>query len=160
MADTSVATPFIKAESLQMLLANEKLRDSLPKGSLVVLDEAGLASVKMLSNLIEEAKARGWRLLFVGDPKQHVAVEAGDAFRAMVASGFGQTWHLEKIRRQNPDLLDGAYRKAARLFASGCAEEAFSLLDSKGAVHELRGSARIDAIAARYVELSNAGKSV
>ncbi len=160
MANASVAKPFLKAESLQMLLANEKLRNSLPAGSLVVLDEAGLASVKMLSDLVAEGREKGWRFLFVGDPKQHVAVEAGDAFRAMLASGFGRTWHLEKIRRQRPDALDGAYQKAAGLFASGHVEEAFSLLDSKGAIHELRGRARIDAIAARYVELSMAGKSV
>jgi len=160
MANGAVAEPFLEAESLQMLLANGKLRDALPNGSLIVLDEAGLASVKMLSTLIDEAKERGWRMLLVGDPKQHVSVEAGDAFRAMLVSGFGQTWRLEKIRRQRPDALEGVYRKAASLFASGCLEEAFSLLDSKGAIHELRGHVRIDAIAARYVELSNAGKSV
>ena len=160
MPDASTADAFKKAESLQMLLANEKLRSSLPKGSLVMLDEAGLASVKMLSSLADEAKARGWRLLLVGDPKQHVSVEAGDAFRAMVSSGFGKTWCLEKIRRQRPDALEGAYRKAARLFASGGVKEALSLLASKGAVHELKGRARIDAIAARYVELLGAGKSI
>ena len=155
-----VAAPFLKAESLQMFLTRLKLREDLPEGSVIILDEAGLASVKMLSQLIEEAKERNWRLLFVGDPKQHVAVEAGDAFRAGIASGFGQTWRLSKIRRQKPEALAGAYREAAKCFASGKTAQAFSILEAQGSVHELPGQERIDAIAKRYMSLMSAGKSV
>ena len=157
---SDVADPFCNAQSLQYFLFREERRDALPEGSLIVLDESGLASVNQLHELVCEAKSRGWRLLLVGDPKQHTSVEAGDAFRGAIASGYGKMWRLSNIRRQKDYALGGSYKKAAALFAAGDAEGAFMLLDREGVVHEYKGRERIDKIADRYLEHLKSGRSV
>lgn len=157
-ADT--AKPFENAQSLQSLLYSKTAAMKIPQGSLIVLDEAGLASMKQLYELINLAENHNWKVLFTGDPKQHSSVEAGDAFRMILNySGIAQ-FRLTDIKRQKETALSGEYRKAAKEFASGKTAEAFDRLDKVGAIIEAKGDERITKIADAYIDAIELGKSV
>ena len=98
----AIAKPFERAESLQKLLCDKQLQQSIGFDGLVLVDEAGLASAKMLHELMELAEKHCWRVHLQGDDKQHTSVEAGDAFRLLLAHSSIQRWRLTDIRRQTP----------------------------------------------------------
>ncbi|MDP1581216.1 MAG: MobF family relaxase, partial [Candidatus Didemnitutus sp.] len=117
------------ADTLQQLLVNPGLQSSL-RGRVLIVDEAGLISVRQLRDLCRLAEANDNRLLLVGDTKQHTSVEAGDALRCLQRYAGVPVARLSVIRRQqNP-----AFREAVRLLASGDAAGAFDRFKTLGAV--------------------------
>jgi len=56
--------------TLQQLLVNTELQQA-SRGRVVLVEEAGLASVRELRVLTRLATMHGYRLLLVGDTKQH-----------------------------------------------------------------------------------------
>lgn len=68
------------ADTLQQLLVNQSLQ-AATRNRVILVDEAGLVSVREMRDLCRLAAANGNRLLLVGDTKQHSSVEAGDALR-------------------------------------------------------------------------------
>jgi conjugative relaxase-like TrwC/TraI family protein len=146
--------------TLQMFLTNPHVRKHLRPMDLVILDEAGFCSVRQMYDLIKLVVKNGYRLCLVGDPRQHTSVEAGDSFRIILnTTGIKREW-LEKIVRQHPNAMKGAYLKAAKLLSQAKVTEAFRVFDAAGALHELHGQGRINTLASRYVEEREAGKSV
>jgi ATP-dependent exoDNAse (exonuclease V) alpha subunit len=71
-----------EAETLQQLLANPAMQNAT-RGRVVIVDEAGLVSVRQMRDLCRLAAANDNRLVLVGDVKQHTSVEAGDALRCL-----------------------------------------------------------------------------
>lgn len=163
-----VMAPSVKAKdvlahpekcTLQMFLSNPKIRNRLRPMDLLVLDEAGFASVSQMHPLLKIAVDKRLRLCLVGDPRQHTSVEAGDAFRVILnTTAIKREW-LEKIIRQHPNAMQGKYLKAAKLLSQAKVTEAFRVFNSAGALHELHGVGRIDAMAQRYVEERLANRS-
>jgi conjugative relaxase-like TrwC/TraI family protein len=70
---------------------------SLPAGTTLVLDEAGMADTDDLARLVRLADARFWRLVCVGDPDQLPAVGRGGMF-ALWCDGL-PAHHLDEVRR-------------------------------------------------------------
>jgi conjugative relaxase-like TrwC/TraI family protein len=66
------------AETIQYLLINRQLQQKIAN-RIIIVDEAGLLSVRQMRDLCRLAKANSNRLILVGDIKQHRSVEAGDA---------------------------------------------------------------------------------
>ena len=157
--DPATAKPFTQAESLQLLLKNRELQRGIGAGGLVVLDEAGLASVEDLHQFASLARERQWRVHLVGDPKQHTSVGAGDAFRLLLTRSGIQQARLTDIQRQRETALGGEYRAAAKLLASGQTGEAFAKLDAAGRILEHKGDARFNAMANKYLALLADGKT-
>jgi nucleoside-triphosphatase THEP1 len=144
-----------EADTLQQLLANETLQQST-KGRVIIVDEAGLVSVRQMRDLCRLAARNGNRLLFVGDHKQHASVEAGDALRCLREFARVPVLHLTEIRRQK----DHAYRVAVALLARGDAYGAFNRFMKLGAVCERSESAGLwQEAAADYVRTVRAGKT-
>lgn len=143
------------ADTLQQLLANPALQEKT-RGHVLVVDEAGLISVRQMRDLCRLAAANNNRLLLVGDTKQHSSVEAGDALRCLQQSARVPVARLKEIRRQhNP-----AYRSAVARLARGDALGALNRFVKLGAVHEIQDPRRLFARAAdTYVETTRAGKS-
>lgn len=146
--DKATALPFQQAKSLQMLLQDTSLQSSIPKGSLVIMDEAGLASVKQIHELIKLARNNSWRLLLVGDPKQHTSVEAGDGLRIILRNTSVNRARLSRIKRQKTS----PYRSVAQDLAKGQTTKAFDRMDAMGAIIEQKGVSHTDTLVKTYFD--------
>jgi len=143
------------ADTLQQLLANEAMQRET-KGRVLLVDEAGLISVRQMRDLCRLASRNDNRLLLVGDTKQHGSIEAGDALRCLQEFARVPVFQLTEIRRQ----VDAGYRKAVTRLARGDAFGAFNQFDQLGAVRELPADAGLwSEAAADYVRTVRAGKS-
>jgi hypothetical protein len=144
-----------EADTLQQLLVNESLQRAT-RGRTLLVDEAGLVSVREMRDLCRLAARNGNRILLVGDTKQHTSVEAGDALRCLQRYARVPVFRLMEIRRQR----DPGYRKAVALLACGDAFGAFNQLNRLGAVREVPvGGGLWQAAAADYVKTVREGKS-
>ncbi len=144
-----------EADTLQQLLVSTSLQENI-RGRLLVVDEAGLISVRQMRDLCRIAEVSNCRLLFVGDTKQHSSVEAGDALRCLQTYGRIPVVRLTKIRRQK----DARYREAVALLANGDAGGAFKRFTALGAVREIPNQAALFRAAAEdYVHTIASGKS-
>jgi conjugative relaxase-like TrwC/TraI family protein len=145
----------IQADTLQQLLVNERLQEQVA-GRTIIVDEAGLLSIRQMQALCQLAERQKCRLLLVGDVKQHHSVEAGDALRALQKYSGIETVRLKEIHRQQNE----SYRKVVRLLASGKPQAAFGQLDRLGGVHEQKDwSKLLDQAASTYVDKVLTGQS-
>jgi conjugative relaxase-like TrwC/TraI family protein len=144
-----------EADTLQQLLINPSLQENV-RGRVLIVDEAGLISVRQMRDLCLLAANHDCRLLLVGDTKQHSSVEAGDALRCLQEYGRVPAVHLTRIRRQK----DPAYRTAVSLLARGDAFGAFNRFLQLGAVQEIKpAQALFRAAAEDYVRTVASGKT-
>ena len=80
------------------------------KNTLLVLDEASLASTSQLHGLLKVSKALDVKVVLVGDKKQLGGVEAGKPFEQLQEYGM-QTAVMDKIQRQKNQVLKEAVYK-------------------------------------------------
>lgn len=136
-APSSAATDVLRREltpdahTLQHYLASPALQDAM-RSRVLLIDEAGLISVRQLRDLCRLAAQHNQRLLLVGDTKQHSSVEAGDAFRCLQTFAQVPTFRLTEIHRQRQP----GCRAAVALLARGHALAAFHHFLRLGAVRE------------------------
>ena len=148
---------FADAETLEMLLRNEKLQ-ARAKGQVLWVDEAGLISSKDMRRLMEVAKKNGNRVILSGDYTQHSSVEAGDAFRLLEKEAGVRLARLTEVRRQTM----AGYKKAVEAISQGsgkAAQKGFDALDEMGWIVEARGEARHQALVNDYLDSYDEGKS-
>jgi conjugative relaxase-like TrwC/TraI family protein len=70
------------------------LSHELPPGSVVILDEASLASLPDIKDVADHAAARGWKVILIGDSEQLAAVERGGGLRLLAARlGYAELPH-------------------------------------------------------------------
>ncbi|MGH3631929.1 MAG: MobF family relaxase, partial [Sciscionella sp.] len=80
----------IAAEKLQdetgiaAMTLHRLLQEDIPDGSVVVIDEAGMAETRVLAPLLERVEATDSKLVLIGDPQQLPAVGAGGLFAGIV----------------------------------------------------------------------------
>jgi hypothetical protein len=160
LAPTTAAVEALREEGLpraatvQRFLADEKFQHDA-RGSVVVVDEAGLLSGQDLLTLLEWSHAHRSRLLLSGDIRQHASIEAGDALRLLEARSTLRMIGVHGIRRQ----VDREYREAIADLARGHGLAGLTRLEKLGAVHEVREHERYQFLAADYVASVKAGKS-
>lgn len=160
-APSTGATEVLRSElstetaTLQQLLVNTELQQA-NRGWVVLVDEAGLVSVRELRDLTRLATTHGYRLLLVDDTKQHSSVEAGDALRCLQMHTDTPRYRLTSIRRQR----DPDYRRAVRLLTRGEMSEALDAFDRLGAVKVIREMPKLLQTAAEdYVRTGQSGKT-
>ena len=125
------------------------------KGAVFVVDEAGLASNKLGEQLLGLAVRQEARIIFVGDTRQHVSVDAGDFLRVMERHSRLEKIVLQDIRRQRVQ----EYREAVHQMAAGRAKEGLNQLDRLGWIRE-DGAGYINAAAADYLQATDKGKQL
>ncbi len=152
--------PFEEAVSLQKLLVEESLQSKYKANSLVILDESGMASLKQLNDLGALARKNNWRVLHVGDIRQHISVEAGDAFRIELKYSDIKRCQLKAIQRQKKTAMKGKYRQIAIDLAFGRIAEAFNSLDNIGAIIEVKNYDMYKKLADEYIQYYEKDKSV
>jgi len=132
-------------ETLQRHLARGERADDGQK-RLYVVDEASMASTLQMHTFVERLREND-RVLFVGDTRQHEAVEAGKPYAQLQEAGL-RTSHLDEIIRQK----DPALKEAVEQLARGEVREAIGNLNRQGRVHEIGDrQERIAEIAREYV---------
>ena len=135
----------METETLQRHLTRGDRADDGQK-RLYVVDESSMASTKQMHTFVERLKEND-RVLFVGDVRQHEAVEAGRPYAQLQEAGM-RTARLDEIIRQKDPALKDAVEQLAR----GEVKEAIANLDSQGRVHEIvNRRERIREIAREYV---------
>jgi ATP-dependent exoDNAse (exonuclease V) alpha subunit len=136
--------------------------------SVVIVDEAGQIGGKQMRELLSFVQANGGRVILSGDTRQHGAVEASDALRAIERYAGLEAARLTKIRRQNPKAGETKserkrikqYRAAVRKAQSGQYAESFDRLDRLGAIVECRTTdEQRERLVADYLMLAERKKS-
>ena len=145
----------LPAETLAHLLTAK----TLARGTVVILDEAGQVGGRQLRDLIRLVQAADGRLILSGDTRQHGAVTASDALRAIEKHAGLKPATLRRIRRQDPELgvsnsernFIRRYRAAVKAAAKGYVTESFDRLDALSCVRECGWSERRQALTAEYL---------
>ena len=113
----------------------------LHAGQLVIVDEASLASTFALDELVSAARDAGAKVLLVGDWAQLSAMEAGGAFRLLVADRGDVVPELGDVQRFRAE-----WEKAASLGLRLGKEDAISAYEAHGRVTGGERDAVFDAL--------------
>lgn len=158
-APTTSAADTLRREGLtgattvrDFLLNIAPLADPRLERSLLVVDEAGLTSNRDGAEILQFAERWNARVLFVGDSRQHTAVEAGDFLRVLESHSLLGRVELDAIRRQQTLV----YREAIVRLASGSTRAGLERLDALGWVRE-HGPDYLHQAAAAAIERSEGG---
>jgi conjugative relaxase-like TrwC/TraI family protein len=153
-AKTLQAEGFTGATTAVDFLQNGPSKFDL-RGAVIICDEAGLQSNRQGEELLRLAQKNEMRVIFVGDVRQHVSVEAGDFLR--VLETYSQLSHCEvtEIQRQQ----HAGYKEAVGKLSSGAARDGLAALDKLGWVQEGQANYLKDAAAA-YFQSTDDGKNL
>jgi ATP-dependent exoDNAse (exonuclease V) alpha subunit len=133
----------ISAETLQGFLA--RVKQPTPELHLYMVDESSLASTRQVRDFLAKLQP-GDRVLFIGDVRQHQAVDAGKPFEQMVKAGMKTAELNQIVRQKDPDLL-----RAVEHLSRGEVAEGIALLEQQGRVTEISDpQRRVTAIARQY----------
>jgi ATP-dependent exoDNAse (exonuclease V) alpha subunit len=152
----------LPAETLAHTLAVKRI----PDDAVVILDEAGQVGGRDLRALIRLVEDQGGRLILSGDTRQHGAVAASDALRAIERHAFPRVATLRSIRRQNVALgrsdeerdFIRRYRHAVKEAADGNLGMSFYWLDRLGVFRQLPDAERRAALAQEYLAAIDRGE--
>jgi ATP-dependent exoDNAse (exonuclease V) alpha subunit len=137
---------FPDALTLERLLQDQRAQSTL-RGSVVILDEAGMVSGRQMHELLKLAEQQSARIVFSGDTQQIQSVEAGDALRVLENESRLKSTALTEVHRQASREYREAIQELRRNPAAGLEK-----LDRIGAVREVSGVDRVHAVAQAYVE--------
>ena len=156
VAPTNSATDVLKQEGFEQsqtvagfLLSKQKP----PAGAYVIIDESGLNSLREGVEILKLARKNNYRVLFVGDARQHTAVESGDFFRLLEDYSQIQKFSLTDIHRQRNE----EYRRGIFECAMGRHEQAFERFDKQHFIHEGKQKYLAEA-AGKYMEYTEQGQ--
>ncbi|MGH7779074.1 MAG: MobF family relaxase, partial [Candidatus Binataceae bacterium] len=145
----------IPARTVASLL--EDMRSDPSRRQLWIIDESSLLAARQMNRLLHKAREAGVeRVVFVGDQRQHHAIEAGRPVYQMQQAGMPVA-RLEIIRRQRDPQL----REVVALAANGEIAAALALLDSQQRIREIADHGeRHQAIASEYAAAHEAEERV
>ena len=92
----------ISATTLHRLLDDARASGGLPSGSVLVVDEAGMAETRVLAPILELVEQANGKAILIGDPHQLPAVGAGGLFAGIVEREGAVV--LTENRRQRDEL--------------------------------------------------------
>jgi conjugative relaxase-like TrwC/TraI family protein len=143
-AAQKLAETGMETETLQRHLTRGQQPDD-GRAMVYVVDEASMISTRQMHTFLERLN-RHDRVLFVGDVRQHEAVEAGRPYAQMQEAGL-RTARLDEILRQKDPVLKETVEQLAR----GEVKQAVENLNYQGRVHEFKDRGeRIGEIAREY----------
>jgi conjugative relaxase-like TrwC/TraI family protein len=152
-AETLRKEGFLAATTAADFLQNASRFD--PHKAVVICDEAGLQSNRQGEALLRLVQQHEMRVIFVGDVRQHVSVEAGDFLRVLETHSRLTHCEVTEIQRQRHQ----EYKAAVGLLSSGSAREGVAALDKLGWVHEGQADYLKNATAA-YFEVTDKGNNL
>lgn len=79
--------------------------EQLPRGTVVVCDEASMVSTRDLVRLVDYVEGCDGKLVLFGDPRQLPSIDSGGLFHRLVADGHGVVTDLAEVnQRQQIDV--------------------------------------------------------
>ncbi len=160
-APTSSAVDTLRRDGVPVTTLSDFLQNVVPresdrlKGAVLICDEAGLTSNEQGAELLKVAERHQARVVFLGDARQHTAVEAGDFLRVIETHSKLQRVELTAIRRQEHK----AYRGAVRCLAAGAARVGLERLDEMGWVRDA-GPNYLRTAAEEFMRVSEDGRQL
>ena len=151
-ADVLKQEGFEQSQTVAAFLLSQK---KPPAGSYVIIDESGLNSLREGVELIKTARMNNYRVLFVGDARQHTAVESGDFFRLLEDHSKIESFSLSDIYRQQNE----EYRRGISECALGKFEAAFERFDRNGFIREGK-TKYLEEAAESYMEYTENGEFI
>ena len=149
-ADVLKQEGFERSQTVAAFLLNPR---KPPAKSYVIIDESGLNSLREGVEILKLARRNNYRVLFVGDARQHTAVESGDFFRLLEDYSQIQKFSLTEIHRQRNE----EYRRGIFECAMGQHEQAFERFDKQHFIHEGKQKYLVEA-AGKYMEYTEQGR--
>ncbi|MBU6410932.1 MAG: relaxase domain-containing protein, partial [Verrucomicrobia bacterium] len=143
-------------------------RGEMDSGAIIIVDEAGQIGAKQMLQLFEFVRQNGGRLILSGDTRQHGAVEASDALRAIEKFAGLDAVELTAIHRQNPELAKSReerraiaeYKQAVAEARDGRLAASFDRLNRYGVITQCGLLEQQQLLSEKYVKLAVAGGSV
>jgi conjugative relaxase-like TrwC/TraI family protein len=154
---------FQNVQTVSALLTKREL----PHHAVLLVDEAGQIGGKQMHALFQLAQQNHCRLILSGDTRQHGAVEASDALRAIEKYAGLDSVELTNIRRQNPAVAKSSaererirqYRSAVEAARDGKLAQSFLVLDKLNAIEQCSLAEQHEKLAARYLDLAKQHQS-
>jgi conjugative relaxase-like TrwC/TraI family protein len=115
----------------------------VPAGSVLVIDEAGMADTRLLHEYSQIARAKNWRTILVGDHRQLDSVEAGGMFAELVNDPDVATVELDTLHR-----FEHEWEAAATLGLRNGDPAAVEMYAKLGRLHGHPGQAEAIAVVA------------
>jgi hypothetical protein len=139
----------------------------LPINYVLLIDEAGQIGGKQMHALLRVAQENHARVILSGDTRQHGAVEASGALRAIEKYSGLVPIELTRIRRQIPALAEPVeeqerikeYREAVAEARDGKVAQSFDRLDKLNAIEQCTVADQHERIAVRYLQLTSENQS-
>ncbi len=143
-------------------------KQSLIRGTVVIVDEAGQLGAKQMQQLLQYVSDNAGRVILSGDTRQHGAVEASDALRAIEKYSGLRAAELTEIRRQDPARAKTRaerrqieqYRQAVKEAAEGKLSKSFRRLDQQGAIVTCTLLDQQERLAEHYLTLAEERQTV
>jgi conjugative relaxase-like TrwC/TraI family protein len=127
-AGSGIASTSI-AKLLHDTAGNAGRHGTLPYGTVLVVDEAGMVGTRTLARLAHIVELASGKLVLVGDPAQLPEIDAGGTFRALAAQSEPVT--LSENRRQTQ-----AWERAALAdLRAGRVDQAVAAYDDRHRIH-------------------------
>ncbi|MGA9722868.1 MAG: AAA family ATPase, partial [Candidatus Binatus sp.] len=145
----------VESRTVANLIENE-ISDA-GRQELWIVDESSLLATRQVNRLLHKAREAGvGRIAFVGDERQHHAIEAGRPIHQMEQAGMPVA-RLDTIRRQRDPML----REAVELASKGEIDRALTLLEQHERIREIENpDVRYKSIAREYVAAHESGERV
>ena len=143
-------------------------RSVMSHGSVVLVDEAGQIGGRQMHQLLTFVRANKGRVILPGDTRQHGAVEASDALRAIEKYSTLRAIELTTIWRQDPARAKtraereqiAQYKQAVKEASEGNLGASFNRFDRQGAVVVCSTSDQEQRLAQSYLTLAEQHRSV
>lgn len=137
----------IHAGTLQGFLARGQQGQEGPERRLYFVDESSLASTNQMRDFLNRLGSQD-RVIFIGDTRQHQAVEAGRPFQQLQEAGMHTAKLDQIVRQKDPELKAVVEQLSVGNVAGG-----LDALQSQGRITEIHNAQeRVQAIAKRYAE--------
>lgn len=151
----SLAEVGISANTIASLLESKPALRS--QAQVWIIDESSLLPTRQVNRLLHRAREEEVRrIIFVGDQRQHHAIEAGRPIFQMQEAGMPVA-RLDNIRRQR----DAELRQAVMHAAQGEVREALAIFERRGDIREVTDiEQRRMQIAREYAAAHDAGELV
>ena len=145
----------VSATTVASLLEGQSVHRA-PK-QIWIIDESSLLPTRQVNRLLHKADDQGvGRIIFVGDQRQHHAIEAGRPIFQMLEAGM-RIARLDTIRRQRDPELRAAVTHAAK----GEVSESLAILEHRGNIREVADiEQRRKQIALEYAAAHQSGERV
>jgi conjugative relaxase-like TrwC/TraI family protein len=143
----------VDARTIASLLDNPS--GSRTSRELWLIDESSLLDTRKSNQILKAAQQqRVAHIVFIGDQKQHHAIEAGAPVRQLLADKMAVA-ELTTIRRQR----DLELKQAVQFAAEGRTKKALEVLDQRGRISQIADqNKRYEHIAEDYLRASEAGQ--